>query len=587
MKKLLSWTLCVLLLVTGLVGCGQDGPATSDGASSGDESTPVSDATTTEGDAADQTTSATVTGTDATGSTTANDQPGDTTTAGSQQGSTGNKTQAGTTTKQPGGTSATPAIRTNWSGNTVELLNDPQFFNGFKCSGLINTDGYNGQVQFFGTDAPQWNLAQWYSAESVKDAEKVVKGNTASFSNKYKTIALTKHSDKSSTLSLTCNGRAEYGGESPTSDFYGWVHLGTEQYLRESPMLSELSSLRLTMTTQMLPIQNKANTDPNKHSSQYNVCFIIKNTNPDSEDCNEYIWVQVGLYDARYDLPPAYCGVDTGVAESSGQYIYTIAANRVLKESFQLGKEAKIDFDWLPVFKEALQAVQAKGAMKATKWTDMEVLTFGFGYEIFRGEDYTITTKDLSVKATYADKNTYAKPAVGKSYNKGFTVPADWKRPYGDWKMADGVLSLTESSQWNNRISLASQYYVGNYDVEWEMSIDERYSSKDCWAGISFGKQYMQDDHGQSGLIVNIEPDGDAHVADFLTGKGGHGVCAGFALKKYVSYKLQVRGSKATLFANGKEVCTFDDPVIAQGGYISCISGMAKVSFKNFKVTVK
>ena len=155
MKKLLSWTLCVLLLVTGLVGCGQDGPATSDGASSGDESTPVSDATTTEGDAADQTTSATVTGTDAAGSTTANDQPGDTTTAGSQQGSTGNKTQAGTTTKQPGGTSATPAIRTNWSGNTVELLNDPQFFNGFKCSGLINTDGYNGQVQFFGTDAPQ------------------------------------------------------------------------------------------------------------------------------------------------------------------------------------------------------------------------------------------------------------------------------------------------------------------------------------------------------------------------------------------------------------------------------------------------
>ena len=76
-------------------------------------------------------------------------------------------------------------------------------------------------------------------------------------------------------------------------------------------------------------------------------------------------------------------------------------------------------------------------------------------------------------------------------------------------------------------------------------------------------------------------------LTDFLTGKGGHGVCAGFALKKYVPYKLQVRGSKATLFANGKEVCTFDDPVIAQGGYISCISGMAKVSFKNFKVTVK
>ncbi len=583
MKKLLAFALCLSLLMTGLVGCVQQGdPSSSDGASSGvlDESTPSSDTSTTGNSAADQTTSATVSGTDTTGSTA----------VGSQPSGTSGKTQGGTTTtKQPGGSSVTPAIKSNWSGNTVELLTDPQFLTGFKTSALINTEGYVGQVDFFDKATPQWELSQWYSNESIKDVKKVVNGNTATYSNQYKTLSLKKNADSTTTLTLTCNGRAEYGGEKPSSDFYGWVHYGAGQYLRESPKLSELSSLRLTMTTQMLPIKNASSLDPNAGGgvSQYNITFIIKNTNEDSEDCNEYIWAQVCIYDSRYDLPPAYCGVDGGVAESSGQYIYTIAADRVLDEPFGNGKEAKIDFDWLPVFKEALEAVQARGAMKNTKWSDMEVLTFGFGYEVGRGEDYTVITTAPSLKATYADGNTYAKPVVGKSYNKGFTVAADWKRPYGEWKFADGVLSMTEATQWNHRISLASQYYVGNYDIEWEMSLDERYSSKDCWAGISFGKQFMQDDHGLSGNIMFVYPSGKTYVSHFVNKTGGEGQIAGFELKKFYKYKIEVRGDTATLYVNGKKICSGSDVDIADGGYISIISGLAKCSFKNFKVTVK
>lgn len=571
MKKILSLALCLLVTMSVFAGCKDNKTPTSsltDSQIASSESDNVLNAS-----QADE--SFALTSEDA---MSGNDNSTQSASAQKDNNTVSSKTQGNNT-------SSTQTLTNNWSGKTVELINDADFSDGFSTSALINTDGYDGKIQFFTTGTPQWKLAQWYSTESIKNAKPVKSNNKISYSNQYKTVSLTKNSNNSTTLTLVCDGRAEYGGEAPTSDFYGWVHLGTEQYIRESPMLADLSSLRLKMNTKMDYIEQKSDADKNKYTTQYNVCMIIKNTNEKSKDYNKYIWVQVGLYDTRYDYPPEYCGVDVGVAESSGEFIYTMDSKNILKEPFANGNNVSIDYDWLPIFKKALNTVQAKGGMPNTKWEDMELLTFSFGYEVFRGEKYSVSTSDLSLKATY--KNDSTSPVLGTSYTKGFSNPSDWVRAYGDWKISNGTISITESNLWTNRISLNRQFYKGNYDIEYEMSLDERYSSKDCWAGISFAKQYMQDDHGESGILITTTPKGSGYIGNFITGKNSGGEISGFELKKNVKYKVEVRANNATLYANGKKVCSFTDDAIKEGGYISLVSGKARVTYQNFKVTVK
>ncbi len=484
-----------------------------------------------------------------------------------------------------GGESGTGQLQNNWNGNTVELLNDADFSDGFSTSALINTGGYDGKIQFFTTGVPQWNLTQWYSAVSIKDAVPVKIGNSVLYSNQYKTVSLSQNSDSSTTLTLVCDGRAEYGGEAPSSDFYGWVHLGTEQYIRESPMLADLSSLRLKMNTKMDYIVQTSNADKSKYVTQYNIFMIIKNTNEKSEDYNKYIWVQICLYDTRYDYPPEYCEVDVGVAESSGEFIYTMNSKNILKEPFANGNNVNIDYDLLPIFKKALNTVQSKGGMPNTKWEDMELLTFGFGYEAFRGEKYSVSTSGLSLKAVY--KNNSVSPVLGTSYTNGFSNPSDWVRAYGDWKISNGTIRISESNLWTNRITLNRQFYMGDYDIEYEMSLDETDSGKDCWAGISIAKQYMQDDHGKSGIVIMTTPRGRGNIGNLINQKISGGEISAFALHKNIKYKVEVRSDTATLYANGIKVCSLTDEAIKEGGYISLISGMASVTYTNFKVTVK
>lgn len=280
-----------------------------------------------------------------------------------------------------------------------------------------------------------------------------------------------------------------------------------------------------------------------------------------------------------------------GIAESSGEFIYTMAAKNILKEPFGSGNKAEIHYDWLPIFRQALQKVQAAGGMPNTNFSDLKPTSFSFGYELKRGANYSVTMEDISVKATYtqaAHKNMI--PQAGKSYDKGFTVPNDWYVSGGDWKFDNGVVTQERNKLTAYRMSLKGQYYTGNYDIEYEMRLNERYSTTDAWAGISFSKAFMDDDHGLSGEILFSYPSGHTILGKFQAKQPNSVVeadIANYKLKDWYRYKIEVRGNKGTVYVNDKKLMELDSSYIGEGGYISVISCLGRCSFRNFKVTVK
>lgn len=514
------------------------------------------------------------------------DQPGDSTAPNTRT------TSSGTVVAQVPAKLAEQQGR--WNGRTFQVLSDTQFRHGILLRPTTHT-GTNGGDVLFATDTseePYWLMPQWYSRKSLTGAKPTVKGNATTYANDCKSATLTRYGgSRTPSLTLVCNGYAEYGAK-PSADSYGWVHFGAEQNLRDLVKLGDLESFVLDMNARLDYKDDKSGgSSADTYPCQINICFIVRNDNAESEDYGKIIWVQVGLYDERYDYPPEYCGIDAGIAESSGEFIYTMAAKNILKEPFGSGNKAEIHYDWLPIFRQALQKVQAAGGMPNTNFSDLKPTSFSFGYELKRGANYSVTMEDISVKATYtqaAHKNMI--PQAGKSYDKGFTVPNDWYVSGGDWKFDNGVVTQERNKLTAYRMSLKGQYYTGNYDIEYEMRLNERYSTTDAWAGISFSKAFMDDDHGLSGEILFSYPSGHTILGKFQAKQPNSVVeadIANYKLKDWYRYKIEVRGNKGTVYVNDKKLMELDSSYIGEGGYISVISCLGRCSFRNFKVTVK
>lgn len=282
----------------------------------------------------------------------------------------------------------------------MEILKDRNFEYGFLVSPLNSRMEWDGRKISFGKDGePLWKFVQWFSNESIIDAKPKTEGNTTSYSNRYKTVAVSRKENGNATISLTCNAFEEYGGPVPSPDFYGWVHMGIEQHFAEPVYLSRLQKFVFSFHGKFDIENTSQNAQIDKCAGQCNFCFIIRNTNPQSPDFNKIIWNQVCLHDSRYDIPPEYCGIDAGVAECSGEFIYTMDAHRMLDKPFANTGEHFICYDWLPEMKEALDIVKSRGGMPHTDWADLTVNYLGMGFEIARGDIYRLELSDLSVQA--------------------------------------------------------------------------------------------------------------------------------------------------------------------------------------------
>lgn len=185
----------------------------------------------------------------------------------------------------------------------------------------------------------------------------------------------------------------------PSPDFYGWVHMGVHQIFKEERRLMDLGSLDMQMRLSLL-VEDKAGDAPaSQYTSQFNLCFILQNRNPESPDFNKIIWNQICLFDSRYAFPGEYCGVDAGVAECSGEFIYTMDSREMLTAPLGDGREVLLQYDWLPEMRLAFDKVQARGGMRSTRFEDLYVTDFSYGFEIYRGILMRLEVSDVHVTA--------------------------------------------------------------------------------------------------------------------------------------------------------------------------------------------
>ena len=210
----------------------------------------------------------------------------------------------------------------NQNGKEIELIVDPEYLEGFGVSGKTSGVPCIGNIAppVKKTTGAQWKLAQWFcNFNLLKGKIKDLGKNSYSVTTASQTVTVKKND-----IVLELRASHEYDGHIRQ---YGepWPHLYLEQTFIDlsnlkyrCPNLTALTELRLKINARLVYSECKMdNPDSNLHSSQFNMCFLVKDLKN-----NDFIWFLVPFYDARYDLQNEYAAQDTGKADTTNKFIY-------------------------------------------------------------------------------------------------------------------------------------------------------------------------------------------------------------------------------------------------------------------------
>ena len=278
----------------------------------------------------------------------------------------------------------------------TQIIADRNFSHGFYVSS--QTDGIAtpiGQIKLDEDDmvTPQWRLGQWYCGQHyISDP---VKYDTFNLLNGEHNVNGTKHiftdaSKKFSidtatgAMSIRLLGTKEYTSNRKSGE--GWPHLLLEYSMMKDYYLKDVKSVRFEMNFELTKLahgyKSAAEIDKNLHTAQFVFYCTLRNANPASKDYRQYIWFGLNLFDARYEIVPAYASQDSGKEINTGAFIYQPISSTYCKMPTRLGEEQKIDWNMLPRMKDAFQAAQDARFLVNTKWEDLMLCKGNFGFEV-------------------------------------------------------------------------------------------------------------------------------------------------------------------------------------------------------------
>lgn len=301
----------------------------------------------------------------------------------------------------PGESGSSDSLQSSVSSDSEEivetqLIADRTFQHGFNVKS--QTDGIAtpiGQLRLDENDtaAPLWNIGQWYCGYYHKDDQELY--DSYNIMNATHTVNGTKHTfiDASKKLSVDTEtgaiGMRLLGTEEYTSnrkENEPWPHILLEYSMTENCALSELKSVRFEMDFMLTKLSDgyssPSEIDKNLHSAQFVFYCTLRNNNAQSEDYGSYIWFGLNLFDARYEIVPAYASQDSGKEINTGAYIYQPISSVYCETPTRLGEEQHINFDMLPRMKDAFKSAQDARFLVNTKWEDLELCSGNFGFEV-------------------------------------------------------------------------------------------------------------------------------------------------------------------------------------------------------------
>lgn len=293
----------------------------------------------------------------------------------------------------------------------TQIIADRTFQHGFNVKS--QTDGIAtpiGQIRLDENDtaAPLWNIGQWYCGYYHKDDQTLY--DSYNIMNAAHSVNGTKHTfiDASKKLSVDTEtgeigmrllGTEEYTANRQQNE--PWPHLLLEYSMTENYSLAELKSVRFEMDFMLTKLTSgytsPSQIDTDLHTAQFVFYCTLRNNNPQSEDYGSYIWFGLNLFDARYEIVPAYASQDSGKEINTGAFIYQPISSVYCRTPTRLGEEQNIDFDMLPRMRDAFKAAQDARFLVNTKWEDLALCSGNFGFEVTGTYDIAaeITTLNL------------------------------------------------------------------------------------------------------------------------------------------------------------------------------------------------
>ena len=242
---------------------------------------------------------------------------------------------------------------------------------------------------------PIWKMAQWYSKYDLGHTlpEKDEIGNIT-YANPGKKVIW----NPDGSLHLELNASQEY--EKPRKANEAWPHLLIEQDFIRHPNIGKARQLMFSIELKLEKCERKmpdSEYNPEIHTAQSPFYFVLKNANPQSKDFNPFIWLGIPSFDYRYPQMNNTSTISWDLGTST--YIYNVPQLPVWGNiSFEDKQWHQAKTDVLPLIKEAIEKMRAKGYFKDTAWDDLEICGMNFGWEIPGTFDAAISVKNLSLK---------------------------------------------------------------------------------------------------------------------------------------------------------------------------------------------
>ncbi len=278
----------------------------------------------------------------------------------------------------------------------TQIIADRYFSHGFTVSS--QTDGIAtpiGQVKFDEEDkvSPQWKLAQWYcgyyhrddvelyDTYNILNGKHVVNGTKHIFTDASKKFSIDTETGE---MSMRLLGTKEY--VSNRQNGQPWPHILLEYQMIKTPRLKDLKSVRFEMDFELTRLSSgyTSNSQINKdlHTAQFVFYCTLVNNNSRSKDYGQYIWFGLNLFDARFEIIPAYASQDSGKEVNTGAFIYQPISSSYCKTPTRVGETQSIDYNLLPRMRDAFRAAQEARFLTNTKWEDLVLNSGNFGFEV-------------------------------------------------------------------------------------------------------------------------------------------------------------------------------------------------------------
>ncbi len=280
------------------------------------------------------------------------------------------------------------AVSASFANTRAPIFVDTKFTQGFMLSYPDSSRGRSVEaVLNFGLRdrKPCWRLCQWGTKYTLA-AVRCIRSDDGCFiyENKGKKVVVGKTGSETGDLVLEVRGGAEYG---VVARKYGesWPHLLIEQDAVNVHRLDELDSIWFEIGVRLLHCKKRMTDveyDPGLHAAQFQMFFIVKNINPDSDERGSFYWFGVPFFDNRHKIPPAFMAKDIGKADATGKFIYTVAGETLGVMDLRAGKWVNIQVDLLGYVKSGVQEAVKRGYLKSLDLHDYAVVNMNLGWEI-------------------------------------------------------------------------------------------------------------------------------------------------------------------------------------------------------------